>query len=70
MYPPGMRPVDPDAEAARLAEQRKRPQVKAPGISDNDVIMVNTPSGLKQLRVTSIADVGSQVVIRCERAGD
>jgi hypothetical protein len=68
VFPPGMRPVDPDAEAARLAEQRVQP--KMPGISDDDVILVNTPSGLKRLRVTSIAEVGSQVVIRCERAGD
>jgi hypothetical protein len=68
VFPPGMHPVDPDAEVARLAAQRATPI--QPGIHDGSVILVNTPSGLKRLRVTSIADVGSQTVIRCERDGD
>jgi hypothetical protein len=60
-----MRRVDPDAEAARLAEERKRPFLA--GIKQDDILMITTSAGVVRARVVAVTENWPEVVLHAVR---
>jgi hypothetical protein len=66
-FPPGMRRIDPDAEAARLAEERKQPLFA--GIGYGHVLQIITVTGPVRVRVVAVEENGPEVILHTERIG-
>jgi hypothetical protein len=69
-WPDGPRPVDPDAEAARLAQARKA--VPPVVLRMGELVLLATEAGPVRATIAGVGlePGGKTVIIRCERDDD